>query len=87
MHRGNPSDKTEQPHPLSTKLCNNEGINDVDVNVLIAAGMPVEQDYINKEIKSDILLRCDGLSLPHGETLKKVQNTTDITVISVDVKP
>lgn len=86
MHRGNPGDKTEQPHPLSTKLCNNEGINDVDVNVLIAAGMPVEQDYINKEIKSDILLRCDGLSLPYGETFVKAQSATDITVISVDVK-
>lgn len=57
--------------PLSTELCGNEA---VDVNVLIAAGMPVsipERSEYVREMKSDLLLRCDGLCLPRGEIVKR----------------
>lgn len=60
--------------PLSTQLCNDNGINDVDINVLIAAGMPVKIGYLPK-LKSNCLLRCDGLRQPYGQIL---QNNTDI---------
>lgn len=59
--------------PLSTELC---GENSVDVNVLIAAGMPVEQAYV-ENIKSDLLLRCDGSSSPQGQILYKHGKETD----------
>lgn len=53
--------------PLSTELCGNEA---VDVNVLIAAGMPARQSCVD-EMRSDLLLRCDGLCPPFGETVKR----------------
>ncbi len=53
--------------PLSTELCGNET---VDVNVLIAAGMPAEDNYVN-EMKSKLLLRCDGLHPDFGEIVKR----------------
>jgi hypothetical protein len=51
---------------LSTQLCKETP----DVNVLIAAGMPVDENNIGN-IKSNILLRCDGLYPPYGEILIK----------------
>ncbi|MCH5199976.1 MAG: hypothetical protein J1F60_03365 [Oscillospiraceae bacterium] len=49
--------------PLSTIFCNGEK---TDVNILIAAGMPIyDKDLTN--INSPVILRCDGLSAPYGE--------------------
>jgi len=64
--------------PLSTELCRQEKI-ETDVNVLIAAGMPVSYNYQSK-INSPVLLRCDGLSLPYAEILEKANcSSTDIS--------
>ena len=49
--------------PLSTSLCNGRK---TDVNVLIAAGMPInDKDLTN--INSPVILRCDGLRAPYAE--------------------
>ncbi|MDE6591583.1 MAG: hypothetical protein K2K57_00775 [Oscillospiraceae bacterium] len=65
--------------PLSTQLCNDNGINNVDVNVLIAAGMPVSPAYL-PTLKSNCLLRCDGLANPYGQIFK---NNTNISLNSL----
>lgn len=72
---GNVDDKDV---PLSKELCGNET---VDVNVLIAAGMPAEPYYVN-EMKSDLLLRCDGLCPPFGEIVTR-QDSLVINLIKV----
>lgn len=54
---------TEKYPPLSTILCKN---NDVDVNVLISAGMPLSNGKLS-QIKAPFILRCDGSSAPYGE--------------------
>jgi hypothetical protein len=54
---------------LSTELCNLHGENP-NVNVLIASGLRVDVNKI-KNIKSNILLRCDGSYTPYGEILIK----------------
>ncbi len=60
----------EIPVPLSRQLCKDEHI---DVNVLIAAGMPIDSNTIPylSEINSPVLLRCDGLGLTHGEIIRR----------------
>lgn len=71
---------------LSTELCG--GMN-ADVNVLIAAGMPIDA-YNIKGIKSEILLRCDGLSAPYGEISEKnygtvVENPATIDSLEINI--
>ncbi len=60
--------------PLSTELCNANSISNVNVNVLIAAGMSVDANYLHT-LKSNCLLRCDGLSQPYGQIF---HNNTNI---------
>lgn len=55
-------DKNKYP-PLSSILCKNEN---VDVNVLISAGMPLSNGDL-AQIKAPVILRCDGSHSPYGE--------------------
>jgi hypothetical protein len=64
---------------LSTELCNAAKLTP-DVNVLIAAGMPLNMRNINN-FKSDILLRCDGLASPYGEIVKKGNHRVEGNII------
>ncbi len=68
---------------LSTELCRKNGINNVDVNVLICAGMPTDQSYVDTHIISDLLLRCDGLCTPYSEIFVKTGATGNVEVSNV----
>lgn len=75
-----------QKAPLSTELCSDAGIGDIDVNVLIAAGMPVSPEKLD-HIKSNVLLRCDGLAKPYGEKVKKAGFPSDKGVCMIEIIP
>lgn len=68
---------------LSTELCRKNGINDVDVNVLICAGMPTNQSYVDTHIISDLLLRCDGSYKPYSEIFVKTGANRSTDIINV----
>ncbi len=70
---------------LSTELCRKNGINNVDVNVLICAGMPTDQRYVDTHIISDLLLRCDGICTPYSEIFVKTGATGNVEVSNVCV--
>lgn len=67
--------KGKNSSPLSTDLCKNTK---TDVNVLIAAGMPVDAQSLSK-INSPFLLRCDGLSTPYGEIADKTRSLSSVS--------
>ena len=84
--------------PLSTELCNKAGIGGIDVNILIAAGMPIDDTPLpngtippgglaRQKIKSDILLRCDGLAPPHGQVFIKQVTTPGRNVAMIEIHP
>lgn len=54
----------ENGQPLSTDLCSGQ---ETHVNVLISAGMPIDDKDLAK-INSPVILRCDGSYPPYAET-------------------
>lgn len=70
---------------LSTELCRKNGINNVDVNVLICAGMPTDQNYVDTHIISDLLLRCDGIHEPYSQIFVKTGAAENVEVSNVCV--
>lgn len=87
MHRANQNDYNEQPRPLSTKLCLKNGIINNDVNVLIAAGMPVDGEYIEENTFSSVFLRCDGLCEPYGQALIRSCGSDGAAVELIEINP
>lgn len=66
----------DNAEPLSTTLCKKEN-KITDVNVLVAAGMPIDNKNLDK-INSPIILRCDGLTSPYAQiALKNASSTSN----------
>lgn len=60
--------------PLSTTMCRKEK-KITDVNVLVAAGMSIDDKDLNN-INSPIILRCDGLASPYAQIALKNASST-----------
>ncbi|MDE6133165.1 MAG: hypothetical protein K2G04_07325 [Oscillospiraceae bacterium] len=87
MHRANQNDFNERPRPLSAKFCSKKGISSIDVNVLIAAGMPVNGKYIEENTFSSVFLRCDGLCKPYGQALIRSCGSDGAAVKLIEINP
>ena len=62
--------------PISSVMCRQEK---TDVNVLIAAGMRLSAEDMQK-ILSPVILRCDGLHAPYGQIAKKGEDPGNVDI-------